>query len=61
MGRRKATRKSRVAHGTAVPPATRFPVDCLPSELIHMVFVYLKPTDAAAFRWTGRVVAEIGL
>ena len=26
-----------------------------------MVFTYLKPTEAAAVRWAGRVVAEIGL
>ena len=26
-----------------------------------MIFAYLEPTEAAAFRWVGRVVAEIGL
>ena len=26
-----------------------------------MVFTYLEPTEAAVFRWAGRVVAEIGL
>ncbi len=26
-----------------------------------MVYTYLEPTEAAAFRWAGRVVAEIGL
>ena len=40
---------------------SEFPAHCLPSELIHMVFAYLEPKEAAVFRWAGRVVAEIGL
>ena len=38
-----------------------FPADTLPSELIHLVFAYLEPKEAATFRWAGRVVAKIGL
>ena len=42
-------------------PISKFPADRLPSELIHMVFAYLEPKEAAAFRWVGRAIAEIGL
>ena len=41
--------------------AQTFPADLLPTELIHMVFKYLEPKEAAPFRWAGRLVAEIGL
>ena len=41
--------------------ASKFPADRLPPELIHMVFVYLEPTEVATFRWVGRVAAEVGL
>ena len=61
MGRRKAVRLS---EGLAVRKSVRiykFPADRLPAELIHMVFAYLEPKEAAIFRWVGRVVAAIGL
>ena len=45
----------------SIVSASKFPADFLPPELIHLVFAYLKPTEAAAFRWAGRIVAEIGL
>ena len=61
MARRKAVRKSgSQTAGKSIQPS-EFPADRLPSELIHMVFVYLEPKEAATFRWAGRVVAEIGL
>ncbi|CAD6582235.1 MAG: hypothetical protein ASARMPRED_000908 [Alectoria sarmentosa] len=61
MARRKAARKAgKQAARKSVQVAT-FPADRLPAELIHMVFRYLKATEAAGFRWAGRVVAEIGL
>ena len=61
MARRKAARKAgKQAARKSVQVAT-FPADRLPAELIHMVFRYLEATEAAVFRWAGRVVAEIGL
>lgn len=63
MARRKATQKKsgKQAAPKSTVQAPIFPVDHLPSELIHLVFTYLQPTEAAAFRWAGRIVAEIGL
>ena len=55
MARRKAIRKP------AADIIPRFPADDLPPELLHMIFLYLEPTDAACLRWAGKVVAEIGL
>ena len=63
MARPKATqKKSRKQAATkSTVQVPKFPADLLPPELIHLVFTYLKPTEAAAFRWAGRIVAEIGL
>ena len=63
MARRKATQKKsgKQAAPKTIVQAPKFPADLLPSELIHLVFTYLQPTEAAAFRWVGRIVAEIGL
>ena len=62
MLRRRAARNSDVpTHRATAVPASKFPADRLPSELIHLVFARLKPTEAAAFRWAGKAVAEVGL
>ena len=61
MARRKAVRKSEGQATRKSVRISKFPADRLPSELIHMVFAYLEPKEAAIFRWVGRVVAEIGL
>ena len=63
MARHKAAQKNsgNQAAPKSIVRAQKFPADFLPSELIHLVFTYLKPTEAAAFRWAGRIVAEIGL
>lgn len=61
MARRKAAPKSKKQASRRTIQALTFPADRLPAELIHMVFTYLKPIEAAAFRWAGRGVAEIGL
>ena len=63
MARRKSalkkTRKQPIRK--SIVRASKFPAERLPSELIHMIFTYLEPTEAAAFRLVGRVVAEVGL
>ncbi len=61
MARRKVVQKSSKHATRKLVHASKFPADRLPAELIHMVYTYLEPTEAAAFRWAGRVVAEIGL
>ena len=61
MARCKAAKKSDKHAAHKMVHAPKFPADHLPAELIHMIFPYLEPTEAAAFRWAGRVVAEIGL
>ena len=61
MARRKVVRKSGSQAVRKSVPTSKFPADRLPSELIHMVFAYLEPKEAAKFRWAGRVVAQIGL
>ncbi|KAF6219989.1 hypothetical protein HO133_003814 [Letharia lupina] len=61
MARRKAAQRFGKQAVRKSVRAPKFPADRLPAELIHMVFTYLKPTEAAGFRWAGRVVAEIGL
>ena len=61
MARRKTAQKSRKQGAREPIQVVKFPADQLPSELIHMVFEYLKPTEVAAFRWTGRTAAVIGL
>ena len=45
----------------SIVQASKVPTERLPSELIHMIFTYLEPAEAAAFRLVGKVVAEIGL
>lgn len=62
MARRKAAKKTgKQAARKYITRVKKLPANDLPPELIHMVFRYLEPTEAAAFRWAGRVVAEIGL
>ena len=63
MARRKSARKipkKQPIRKSIIGPL-KFPAERLPSELIHMVFTYLEPTEAATFRLVGKVVAEIGL
>lgn len=63
MARRKATQKK--SRKQAAPKsrveARKVLEEILPRELIHLVFTYLQPTEAAAFRWSGRRAAVIGL
>lgn len=54
-------RSGKQAAPRSIVQAPKSPADILPPELIHLVFTYLKPTEAAAFRWAGRIFAEIGL
>ena len=61
MARRRAAHKAGQQIARKFAHIQKFPADLLPSELIHMVFRCLVPTEAAAFRWSGRTVAEIGL
>ncbi|KAL9072709.1 MAG: hypothetical protein Q9161_003418 [Pseudevernia consocians] len=61
MARRRATKRASKHAARKSIHAPKFSADHLPVELIHMVFTYLEPTEAALFRWAGRVVAEIGL
>ena len=58
----------KAAHESGKQPVSKsiqaheFVADCLPPELIHKVFVYLRPTEAAALRRAGRAAAaDIGL
>lgn len=58
MQRPKAVRKP------ARPSALKsidFPIDKLPAELVHMICVYLKPTELANLRLVSRLVAPISL
>ena len=46
------------------PLATRpnnCPIDSLPSEILHIICTYLKPTDVANLRLASSVVAPVGL
>ena len=63
MARRKSAQKIRLKKPIrkSIVWASKSPAERLPSELIHMIFTYLEPAEAAAFRLVGRVVAEIGL
>ena len=61
MASRKAIRASEGQVPGKSVRTSKFPADRLPSELIHTVFAYLEPKEAALFRWAGRVIAEIGL
>ena len=61
MARRKATKKPAKQTACESVQASKFPADLLPPELIHMVFAYLEPTEAAVFRWAGKIAAEVGL
>lgn len=38
-----------------------FPIDQLPAELVHMICVYLKPTELANLRLVSRLAASIAL
>ena len=61
MARRKVGQKPGLQTARKFAHIQKFPADLLPSELIHMVYRCLAPKDAAAFRWSGRTVAEVGL
>ena len=63
MARRKSARQipKKQPNRKSIVQASTFPAERLPSELIHMIFTYLEPTEAAAFRLVGRVVADVGL
>ena len=63
MARRKSAQKppKKQPIRKSIVRASKFPAERLPSELMQMVFTYLEPTEAAAFRLVGRVVAEVGL
>ena len=62
MARRKTAKRTGKQAARQHPDGiTKVPANDLPPELIHMIFGYLKSTEAAVFRWSGRVVAEIGL
>ena len=44
------------------PPKTiNFPIDSLPAELVHMICVYLKPTELANLRLVSRLAGPISL
>ena len=63
MAHRKSAQKvpKKQPNCKSIVRASKFPAERIPSELIHAIFKYLEPTEAAAFRLVGRVVAEIGL
>lgn len=61
MERRKVAQESGEQAARKSDQTPKFPAVRLPSELIHVVFTYLEPTEAAAFRWAGGVVADIGV
>ena len=63
MARRESARKfpEKQPNRKSIVQASNFPAERLPSELIHMIFTYLEPTEAAALRLGGRVVAAVGL
>ena len=63
MARRKSAQQTSKKQPTrkSINRVSKFPVEHLPSELIHMFFTYLEPKEAAAFRLLGRIVAEVGL
>ena len=61
MARPKVVRKSGSHSARKSVQTSKFPADRLPTELIHMVFAYIEPKEAATFRWAGRIVAEVGL
>lgn len=58
LRRLKAVRKP--ARPTA-PKSIDFPIDKLPPELVHMICLYLKPTELANLRLVSRIAAPIGL
>ncbi|KAM0794124.1 hypothetical protein BDR22DRAFT_718291 [Usnea florida] len=63
MARRKSAPKipKKQPNRKSIVQASKFPAERLPSELIHIIFTNLEPTEAAAFRLVGRVVAAVGL
>ena len=40
---------------------SRFPIESLPLELLHEVFVYLKPSEAAGLRLLSKGLANVGI
>ena len=38
-----------------------FPIESLPLELLHEVFAYFKPSEAAALRLLNRALAAVGI
>ncbi|KAF6228753.1 hypothetical protein HO173_011600 [Letharia columbiana] len=58
LRRPKAVRKP--ARPSA-PKSIDFPINKLPAELVHMICVYLKPTEIANLRLVSRLAAPIGL
>lgn len=63
MARRKSAQNTpkKRPNRKSIIRASKFPAERLPSELIHMIFTYLDPKEAAAFRFVGKAAAEIGL
>ncbi|KAF6227549.1 hypothetical protein HO173_012188 [Letharia columbiana] len=47
--------------GTPEDSVTRRNINHLPSELLHMICVYLEPRDIATIRVLDRIIAEVGL
>ena len=45
----------------SAPKSIDFPIDKLPAELVHMICVYLKPTELANLRLVSRLAAPISL
>ena len=58
MSRREASKELVTSKSVQ---ALKFLANNSPRELLRMVFTYLKPVEAAAFRWAGRNAAKIGL
>lgn len=58
LRRPKAVRKPALP---SAPKSIDFPIDKLPAELVHMICVYLKPTEIANLRLVSRLAAPIGL
>ena len=45
----------------SVPQSADCPIDKLPAEIIHMICVYLRPTELASLRLVSRLVGPISL
>ena len=48
-------------HRPSVPQSADCPIDKLPAEIIHMICVYLRPTELANLRLVSRLVGPISL